>query len=128
MWRVAALVLAVLLVAACSRTSPIYNVEDVPVVTGSGEQPSLEEVRSAIVKAVVTKTWQPETVDANRIDATLRKGRKEAVISIVYSQANYSIMYKDSTLLLYDDGAIHRRYNSWIKGLQKTINRNLAEL
>ncbi len=122
------LVSVLLLLGACSKTSPIYNVENADIFTGSGKEPTREDVRKAIVQAIAAKTWKMKEVDAGHIEASLIKKKKIATVLIAYSEKSYSINYKNSSLLLYKDGSIHRRYNSWIRGLQIKINQYLAQL
>src|SRR3546814_16183069 len=55
--RLAAAIAVTLLVAACARTMPVYNVTDAPVMTASGTTPSLAQVKSAIITAVTDKGW-----------------------------------------------------------------------
>ena len=122
------IILLLVILGACSRTQPIYSVEDAVVVTGSGETPSREKVRGAIVEAAVSKTWQVTDSDEDSISATLTNTRWRADIVINYDPEHYSIFYGDSTRLMYDGTMIHRNYNKWIKGLQQRINEYLLQL
>jgi hypothetical protein len=117
-----------LFVTSCNRERPILNIENEYIVTGSGKTPSLEQVRVAIRKAVVAKTWRIRDAGANQFEATFTKGTKVARVTIKYSTKQYSILYKSSNRLFYDGTNIHRRYNAWIKGLRIFINRNFALL
>lgn len=128
MIRIMAMAAAIVFLAACSKTLPVRDVENAEIFTSSGKEPTLEQVRKAVVEAVVVKTWQIEKDDPHKVQAALHKGTKLARIVIEYSTKKYSIRYKDSTRLLYEDGKIHRRYNAWIEGLKITIDKNLARL
>ena len=128
MWRSFGLVLVLCLLGACTKVQPIYNVEEAIIVTGSGKTPTTEEVRTAISRAVVAKTWKIDEIDDQRVEAHLVKGKKIARLTVIYSTKKYSIRYRNSVSLLYEAGRIHRRYNSWVRGLEITINRNLAQL
>ena len=128
MRRFVVLASVLLLLGACTKTLPIYNVENAEIFTGSGKEPTREQVREAIAQAVVAKTWQLKEIDASHIEASLSKKNKIARVLIEFSTKKYSINYKFSSQLLYKDGSIHRRYNSWIRGLQIKINQNLAQL
>src|SRR3546814_15773094 len=55
--RLAAAIAVPLLVAACARAMPVYNVTDAPVMTASGTTPCLAQVKSAIIKACRDKRW-----------------------------------------------------------------------
>ena len=117
-----------LLLGACNRVQPIYNVERTDIYTGSGKEPTLAQVRGAISNAVTTKTWKVTDVSPGHIVAQFNKGKKKAVIDIEYTTKFYMITYKDSAYLLNKGNLIHRRYNAWIRGLQKVINLNLSRL
>jgi len=121
-------VLAVILLASCTKTQIIQDIEDIEIFTGSGTEPTRDQIRAAIIQAVVRKTWRPNEIDDNTIEATLVKGKKKAVVTINYTTKKYSIKYKESDFLLENDGYIHRRYNSWVRGLQITINENLSKI
>jgi hypothetical protein len=122
------LFVALILLSACAKTQPIYNVEKAEIYTGSGKEPSHKQVRKAIVQAIVVKTWRVGKVTDRYVEASLSKKNKIARITINYSTKSYSIKYKSSSLLLYNDGRIHRRYNAWIRGLRITIDRILTQL
>lgn len=124
------LVLPVMLLAliGCNKVEPIVNVERTDIYSVSGKTPTYEQVRIAISRAVVKKTWRVKQVARGEIEARFNKGKKEAVIRIKYSPKFYSIAYKDSTYLLNKGNLIHRRYNAWIRGLEKEITRNLSSL
>jgi hypothetical protein len=128
MKRLIVAVFAVVLLASCAKIQIIQDIENTEIFTGSGTKPNLAQVRAAIVQAVVKKTWRPKDIDDNNIEATLSKGQKKAVVTISYTTEKYSIKHKSSHLLLEKDGSIHRRYNSWVRGLQITINKNLSKI
>lgn len=128
MRRILAISLALIVLGACSKTAPIYNVEQERIVTGSGKTPTMSQVERAILGAVVQKTWKVDQQNPGRIDAHFAKKTLVARIRIAYDTEKYSIRYRDSQNLLYSNGVIHRRYNAWIKGLVITINANLIRL
>lgn len=129
MIRLVSFLLAALLVlGGCNKVEPIINVERTDIYTGSGKVPSLNEVRTAISRAVIRKTWVVKQIAPDELEARFYKGKKEAVIRIKYSPKFYSITYKDSAYLLNKGNLIHRRYNAWIRGIEKLIRRNLSDL
>ena len=117
-----------LLLTACARTLPVYNVTEAPVVTASGTTPSLEQVEGAIVTACRDKEWFVDPVADGHIVATVHVRKHTAVVDILYSPTNYSIKYKDSEMLLYDGTLIHRNYNKWVKLLADRIDHELNSL
>jgi hypothetical protein len=117
-----------MLLGACNKVQPIYNVERTEIFTGSGDEVDLKRLQSAIANAVTSKTWRVKQIAAGHMEARFIKGKKEAVVDIKYTKKFYTITYKDSTYLLNKGNLIHRRYNAWVRGLQKVINRNLGRL
>ena len=51
-----------------------------------------------------------------------------AVVDVRYTVKDYSITYKDSSNMNYQDGQIHRNYNGWIENLNRDIRANLLSL
>ena len=117
MVRFVALSILVFLLAGC-MTAPIYTVENAQVFTASGKPPTHAQVRQAVIQGAISKTW---TIEARLIHRTL-----EAVVTIDYSPQRYSIRYKDSRKLSYEDGNIHKRYNTWVRKLRAAIDTRLA--
>ncbi len=127
--RLARLVAAVFLVlVGCSTSQIIHNVGNAVVFTGSGSQPTLEEIRRAIVVAATSKGWSIRDIDSENIQATLNLRKHMAQVMIAYSTRSYSITYKDSHTLDYDGTMIHRSYNKWVRNLEILINRQLGLL
>ena len=118
-----------ILLSACARTQPVLNITDEPVVTRSGETPSLAEVRSAIITACNDKEWLVDSsVEDNVIIATVHVRQHTAVVDIRYSPESYSISYRDSAVLLYDGQVIHRNYNKWVQLLSERIQLELNKI
>jgi hypothetical protein len=117
-----------LLVAACARTLPVYNVTAAPVVTASGTTPSLAQVKGAIITACRDKGWFVNPRADDHVIATAHVRQHTAVVDIHYSPEHYAITYKDSEVLLYDGQQIHRNYNKWIQLLEERINVELQKL
>ena len=121
-------VLVLTLLSACGQLADVYNVENEPVVTGTGKVPTLEEVSIAIRKGVTAKTWRVQNVSENQIIAHYTKGTRIVRVKIDFSPQQYSITYSSSERMRYDGTNINRRYNSWIRGLRKEINSALLYL
>lgn len=62
------------------------------------------------------------------IVATLHLREHEAVVDIIYDTQSYSILYKSSQNLQYNETnrTIHKNYNSWIRNLNVSIQRELG--
>lgn len=51
-----------------------------------------------------------------------------ADITIAYDADSYSIRYRDSQNMDYNNGKIHRNYNRWVANLNYDIQRALAAI
>lgn len=120
------LVVAIGAHAACNRCEPIRNVTDGAVVTGSGKDASMDEVKSAIQRAGVALGWQVRDAGPGKLVAVLHIRTHTAEVEIPYSTKSYSIVYKSSTNLSEEGGQIHRNYNSWVQNLSRGIGAQLS--
>jgi hypothetical protein len=125
--RVIVVAVAVLLLGACATGHPVRNVTESPVVTNKSN-PSMDEVRQAIVRAGAGLNWQMKADRPGHMLGTLTLRTHVAVVDIDYNQKSYSIKYKDSTNLDYNGSTIHRNYNGWIENLDKAIKAQLTVL
>ncbi|NWA28873.1 hypothetical protein HX870_01370 [Pseudomonas gingeri] len=120
--RVALVTLALLLTAGCT-SKPIVN----PSRTLTPQvQASEEEVKQAIVTALTKRTWSVQRVNPGQVQAEITVREKFHVeIDINYSANAYTIVYRDSSGMGYQDGKIHKNYLRWVRFLDQDI---LAEL
>lgn len=125
-WKIL-LAVAVLGLAAC-RSAPVYNVEEMAIVSTSGKAVSAAEVKKAIIVAGSSLGWQIRPVKDGEMVGTLMLRDHMAQVDIKYSPKSYSILYKDSTNLKYDGTNIHSNYNGWVQRLQQTITAQLAAM
>lgn len=118
----------VLLFVACTGV-PITNVQNSPVNV-SKQNPSLDEVTKAIIRAGVGLGWQMTPQKPGLMQGRLALREHVAVVDIRYNTKSYSIDYKDSTNLNYDasKGQIHRNYNGWVQRLDNAIQSQLSAL
>ena len=117
-----------LILVGCSTSQPLYSVDNAVVFNGPGSQPTLEQIRRAIVASVTRKGWTAKNIGSRQIQATLNVRKNIARVVIAYSTRSYSITYKDSHTLAYDGATIHRNYNKWVRKLKILINRQLGSL
>ncbi|MBA1149004.1 hypothetical protein H0Z60_18290 [Ectothiorhodospiraceae bacterium WFHF3C12] len=125
--KILGLALLVLFLAAC-KTQPVYNVDGAPVTTASEGQPTMEQVKQAIVRAGTSLGWRMEPARDGLIVATLVSRGHMAKVDINYTTSSYSINYKDSRDLDYDGEKIHKGYNRWIQNLDQRIRSRLIAL
>ena len=110
----------------CARTVPMYDLPQQEVQ----QKVSQKDVYKAIVRAAGQRGWSVQKVKEGLLEATYAKRDFSVTINIIYTATSYDINYKDSTGLKYNaaDSTIHKNYNSWIKNLEQSINRELMLL
>lgn len=120
--RAALVTLALLTLAGCT-SKPIVN----PSRTLTPEvQASQDEVKQAIVTALTKRKWSVQRVNPDQVQAEITVREKFHVeIDINYSAGGYTIAYRDSSGMGYQNGKIHRNYLRWVNLLDQDI---LAEL
>jgi hypothetical protein len=118
------IVSAVIMVSAC-RTRPVYNVQDHPIPAATQRLP-LDQIGQTIMQAGRLRHWRMDPAGPGQITGILDDREHEAVINITYSQQAYSITLAASTNLHQEDGEVHKKYNRWIRQLEKTIDDRLS--
>jgi len=124
-----ALLFFLLISSTTEAAKPIGNLIDVPVPTSlDGTNPSLDEVKRAIISGCKIKGWSPELIDQNKIKASIWVREKHfAEIEIRFTEEKYSIIYLSSKNLDYNERKqkIHRNYNKWVILLSEVIQNEL---
>jgi len=122
--------LAVVMMTGCRGGGQIYEVKDTPVQTATGKALSSEDVKKAIIGAGAKLGWIMTVLKPGEIVGTLNVRTHTAVVSIPFTEKNYSILYKDSTNLKYDADkqTIHQNYSGWIQRLDNEIRARLSTL
>jgi len=128
--RSSVLLIGILCLAAvgCRGGGQIYNIKDAPITTATGKGVTLDQVTKAIVEAGTERKWSMAVVKPGLIVGTLNVRSHQAVVDIAYNTKSYSITYKDSTNLHYNDEkkTIHENYRSWIQYLDNAIKSRLV--
>jgi hypothetical protein len=112
-----------LALGACAAGQPVYNVESAPIV--AQKNLTMNDVRTAIIRAGSGLGWQMQPEGPGRIKGTLNVRQHMAVIDVTHDTKSYSIKYRDSTGLNAKDGTIHKNYNGWVQNLDKRIRNEL---
>jgi hypothetical protein len=121
-----ALLFLLFFATACFNTAKVLDIHSAKVTLPAGVAPSVAVTRDAILRALAERTWTVEGEEANTIVATVTAGGHSATAGITYDDLTYSIKRLESSPGLKFDGyEIHRRYNTWIKNLRKTIDKQL---
>lgn len=111
------------LVTNAARIAPIQNIENQPITSTS--EVTIKDVETAIILASRKRGWVLKRAEPGHLIATLDIRTHQAVLDIYFDETQYSIMYRSSVNLNYENGEIHRNYNSWIRKLDRDIQNNL---
>ncbi len=121
------IIVLLLLPFAGYAASPIQDLIDIPVpVRVDGTYGSLDDVQRAIIKGCMAKRWTPTRESDGKISASiLVRSRHFAEVEIVFTDRRYSITYKSSRNLDYNEKnrKIHRNYNKWVANLSASIQQ-----
>lgn len=113
------------------RTASILNVPEQAVVAQNAKKAiANDDVFRAIVKAGAGLGWNVRQISDGTAEATLLVRTHRAVVTIKYNVDSYSILYKDSANLKYNQSSqtIHSNYNGWITNLNNAIILQLTLL
>ncbi len=119
---------SLLILAGCRGTVPVHNVSDTTVTDVQGDHPSADQMQQAIRSAGAALGWRMSEVEPGLLEARLHLRDHVAVVEIPYADGQYSIRYKDSANLHYQDGQIHPNYNNWIINLDNQIRAQVSTL
>lgn len=110
---------------------PIENLIDVPFPTiARGAHADIEQVKRAIMSGCRKSGWMPLIDDQRQVScSTLVRSKYYAEVEIPYTETSYSIYYKSSRELDYDEKRqrIHSAYNRWVTLLSDAIRRAFAD-
>ncbi len=113
-----------LLLLGCARTQSVHNINDHMIPAGLTQQ----QVKQAIVDAGNARGWVMRETSPGVIAGDIVVRSHNAAIDVSYSEASYSINYRDSRNLDYSGDKIHRNYNKWIILLDRDIMMKLSAL
>jgi hypothetical protein len=90
---------------------------------------SASEVEKAILSAATAIGWIPSAEGKNQIEAKLLVRKHELIINISYTAAQYTLTYKSSKNLDYNEAkqTIHSKYGQWVRNLDVRIQKELAK-
>ncbi len=119
---------AVALLTGFGPGAQIQNIMQSPIPPGPAV--NVENVQKAVLRAGITLGWQMTVRAPGHVEGVLSVRRHQAVVDITFDDKQYTVMYRTSTNLDYDEKArtIHSNYNGWIKNLQKGILAQVSTL
>lgn len=110
--------------SAAHAAAPIVDIKDQPVPDGLTQ----EQIQSRLVAGVLSRPgWTVQEVTEGRLVAQLSVRSHLASVDVTFSDAAYSITYKDSHNLDYKPKKrkIHANYNKWVGTLNGALQRSL---
>lgn len=113
----------------CAKQHPlVLNLERELIPSKvDGTHYSIEDVQVGILAACREKGWSAGLVEPGMIEASITvRSRHKAKIDIQFSATHYSLKYKESYGLVYQDGRIHSNYNHWVAQLDAEIKREFG--
>ena len=117
--------LSVFIISCTSK--PVLNLDQILVPgTVNGAKQSLKSVQEAIFSGAKRRGWSPRLVQQGIVEASISVRSHSATVEIMFNDDSYSIKYKNSTNLNYNNTTIHRNYNNWVLKLSRTIQQELG--
>lgn len=107
--------------AGCSNTVPVQQVHS--SIFGKHSQ---DQVRTAILLAGKNREWIMTEETPGVITARQTARQHGVVVNIHYTSTTYSIDYVSSSNMDAAKGKIHKKYNTWVRNLDKDIQLNLS--
>ncbi|HYD67575.1 hypothetical protein [Azospirillum sp.] len=120
----AAMAVAGVVLGACQRVQPMYNVASHPVPASAQRLP-LKTIEQTILDAAVARKWNVDRVRPGVLHAKQKWREHMAEVEIRYSQESYSIQHRSSVNLKEQGDEIHRSYNKLVHALEDEIERRL---
>jgi NADH:ubiquinone oxidoreductase subunit len=107
-----------------------YKVLAVPVTISVRANMTAPEMGKAIAAAASARGWMPKSVDEGTIEAKLLIRTHELVVDIAYTATKYTIKYKSSKNLGYNEKrqTIHKNYKKWLGNLDAGIKETLLAI
>lgn len=109
------------LTVQCRGLLPVQNIEHQALPIHD-----LQKIEQAIIAGGMSaKGWQVSKEKDGLFIGTFTLKTHQATVEILYNSDEYSILYKDSKNLRYDEkkNLIHPRYNKMVANLAQSINK-----
>lgn len=121
------LALSIVLTFTACGVAQVYNVPHQSITIDNTRE---ADVYKAIVRAGSGLGWNVQRIRSGKAEASLHLRTHVAIVTIDYNSKDYSITYKSSVNLHYDESmnTIHTNYNGWIQNLNKAIQIQLTLL
>jgi hypothetical protein len=119
---------AFVLLTGFGSGAPVYNVVSSPIP--QSPDATMPNIQKAIMRAGLTLGWQVVPKAPGNLEAVLILRTHRAVVDITHDTRTFSITYKDSTNISYDEQrkTVHSNYNGWVQNLEKGIRIQVQTL
>ncbi|USD21648.1 hypothetical protein MJO52_00470 [Microbulbifer variabilis] len=117
-----------LTLAGCT-SNPVMNIQERSIPDRlDGSAQTQDTIKKSIIAGCIARNWTCREVAPGQIIASINVRKHHAEADIKYDIDNYSITYKDSDLLDYNEKyyTIHRNYNRWVRNLNDAIIKQLS--
>jgi Fe-S-cluster-containing dehydrogenase component len=114
----------------CTTFLVAGKVPTAPITSAIRANVTAAQVEKAINDAAKELKWISRSTGAGNIEAQLFVRKHELVVDISYTKTEYTIKYKSSKNLNYDEKkqTIHGKYAEWVRNLDVRIQMKLAGL
>ena len=105
---------------------PVNNVANHPIISLS-KKLTADDIRKNIIIAGLKRHWHFEEVAPGQLKGTQGSGKRQATISLTFTDAAYSITLLESVGLDQKGDQVARRYNGWVRYLLQDIDDQLSK-
>lgn len=116
-----------LALTGCSHRQPIYNVEH-HAIPSAARHLSAQQIGEQIKLTVGKRGWQCNSTSPNSLMCCIDKRNHQAQVRVDYNQDCFSIHKVGTYHLNEKNGAVSKKYNQWIKNMEKDIIKALSQL
>jgi len=106
-------------ITGCAHET-VYNVEHHPTPPGA-KKLTLQQMGQRIQRAVAKRSWRCDETTPHVLICHHEKRTHKAIVQIDYNRDFFAIHNVKSENLNYGSGKIHKKYNRWIKDMEKDI-------
>lgn len=107
----------------CARNAPIVNVVDRPYANPHNRDPA-----EVIQNALDRRRYRVTARNPGSIEAFYAARNVRADLTVTYTATTYSITYRDSQNMNYENGRIHPNYNRWVNNLDHDLQADFSAL
>ena len=110
----------------CAKREPIYDVQH-HIMPDNAKRMSYSEIEKAIIAVARQRGWECNQQDTNKIVCHIQRREHQADIAIEYTHNQFSIKNIKTSNLDQEEGEIHKKYNKWVKLLEKEITNEIRK-